>query len=160
MRFVKNILQQINLEYDILIVLRKDVNYLKYKIIECNEKRIQIENLNEILSQKFSYLNESSRAIVYISEDKKYVLKTFKNAEGIEKQFRSWGMDLGEVYWSPKPGDALGSAKIMYQNTIESYKLANEKLREETGLIYLHLCEETLPIDNIQLDKNTLNSKN
>ena len=114
-------------------MFRKTISYLP----EIDSKE-QIEFVQKILNQKFTYLNESSRAYVYISEDDNYVVKTFKDSVGIEKQFSSWGMDLGKVPWSPKPGDALGSAEIMFDNTIDSYQLAYNKLREETRLIYIH----------------------
>ena len=55
--------------------------------------KTSISEINNILSNSFSYLAESSRVYAYVSSDGKYVIKLFKTPEEINAQFKAWGMD-------------------------------------------------------------------
>jgi hypothetical protein len=74
-------------------------------------------NLDAILNQRFSYLASGGQAWVFVSEDGNYVLKFFKRHKRRQK----------------------------IKEDMASCKLAYDKLKEESGLIYLHLapsCEK------------------
>jgi hypothetical protein len=107
--------------------------------------------VNAVLSQPFSYLDEGSRMVAYLSADGQYVLKLLKSPAGIEAQFRAWGIDLGSVPWSLKPGDPMGTAELLFNRAIENCVLAYRELPEETGLVFLHHEETTDLIPEVAL---------
>ena len=81
--------------------------------------------IREILSQPYAYLSKGVQSFVFASEDGQYVIKFFRHDH------------LDAPFWlTPK-------TKAKKQNRLHkdflSYKLAYENLRQETGLIYLHL---------------------
>lgn len=96
-----------------------------------------ISKAKDILSQPFYYLGKGVQSYAFSSEDGKYVLKFFK-----QKHLRQFG-------WLNKVPMPL-LLQIINENKIErhakkadklffSYKLAYEKMREESGIILLHL---------------------
>jgi hypothetical protein len=103
------------------------------KSLESHEK----EDVKRILSQKFTYLGKGCQSYVFASEDGKYVLKFVKY-----QRFRpqAWldqfsfiplvdGIRLGKIEKKEKKLNML----------FESWKIAYENLKDETGLIYVHL---------------------
>lgn len=123
-----------------------------------NLSNFEIELINSALNQNFKYLNESSRVSVYSSEDNKFVIKLLKSAPEINAKFQSWGMDLGKVDWSFKPGDALASAEIMGKESIKSYQLAYNKLKDQTALIYIQLVETNFLPNEIMIGGTKYNA--
>lgn len=94
------------------------------------------EELYKILNQEFRYLGSGAQCYAFLSEDGNYVLKFFKMKHLIPK------------YWLkfvPLPG--LGKYKfnkidnriIRHQELFSSYKMAFEELKDETGMVYIHL---------------------
>lgn len=98
------------------------------------------EQLSEILSQSFTYLAEGLQAFIYVSNDGKYILKTFKNLEQSKDQFKRWGLNPDDI------------TEGLIENSIKSYKLAFEKLKEETALLYIHVSNDPLPGQKLMLD--------
>ncbi|MCI0381675.1 MAG: hypothetical protein L0207_01290 [Chlamydiae bacterium] len=92
--------------------------------------------LNEIFSQGFSHLASGSQCYVFISEDKKSVLKFFRMKHFLPK---SW------LKFFPLPGlemyrfNKIDRRKQRQIDLFSSYKMAFDTLRRETGLIYIHL---------------------
>ena len=87
----------------------------------------ELDHLKEIFHQKFTYLAAGSQSYAFASEDGKYVIKFFRMKHLI-----------------PKITDYLHPDKVEHrrQNLLSifsAHKLAYEELRQETGLIYLHL---------------------
>jgi hypothetical protein len=83
--------------------------------------------LKSIFQQKFKYLAVGSQSYAFASEDGKYVIKFF-----IMKHLMPRISDL----WHPE--------KIEYRrenllSIFNAHKLAYDELREDTGLIYIHL---------------------
>jgi hypothetical protein len=76
-----------------------------------------------ILQQKFYLKDQGGQSYVFISADEKYVLKFFKDMPRPWIPFKK--------YQKKKIGKLI--------RTINGYHLAFERLREETGLLYLHL---------------------
>lgn len=77
------------------------------------ETRREEENLS-ILAQKFHYMDKGAQTYVLVSEDGKYILKLFKFQHLCKKEH-----ELNALF--------------------ESYKLAFEEAKEETGLLAVHL---------------------
>lgn len=104
-----------------------------------------MEDLKNILSQKFSYLTEGLQSVVYVSEDQKYILKTFKNLEESREQFSKWGLDPNEI-----------TSELITISDI-SYNLAFDKIREQTALLHLHMDKSEIGIPFIQLGDKEVN---
>ncbi len=98
------------------------------------------EQLSGILSQPFTYLAEGLQAFIYTSSDGKYILKTFKNLEQSKDQFKRWGLNPDDI------------TEELIENSVKSYKLAFEKLKEETALEYIHVSNDPLPDQKLILD--------
>lgn len=81
------------------------------------------EELFQILSQPFVYLDRGAQSYVFVSQDDQYVLKLYR----IPRESSLWN---------------LFSASV----------LAYKKAKEETGLVFVHLnrTENTLPITSIR----------
>ncbi len=97
--------------------------------------------LETIFSQKFYYLGSGGQSFAFVSENKEYVIKFFKHR--IRKPY-SFLLSL------PIPSllelqrlRKLDRALFKHCRDFTSYKIAYEELREETGLIYIHLNKGT-----------------
>lgn len=86
---------------------------------------------SEILSlfdHPFSYLGSGNHTYVFLSHDKRYVLKFFK-----QKHMRTQQFLLSRARKEKRAKER--------ESSYLSYKIAYDKLREETGLCYLHLSK-------------------
>ena len=99
------------------------------------------EDFLDIFSQKFRYLTRGGQSAVFISADKNYVLKFYR--------FPSHLRPLG---WIKHPFSYRFSKKrerIKQHNfekldiTFQSFLLAYNELKEESGLLYVHLNPTT-----------------
>ena len=90
--------------------------------------------LDAILSQKYTYFSKGSQAHVYISEDKKYILKFFKQTKLRPK---SW-LAYIPLSFNPYYQERLLKQKKQ-RATFLACKIAYTELKKETGLIYVHL---------------------
>jgi hypothetical protein len=92
------------------------------------------KNLEQILNQKFTYYNKGSQSYVFISEDKKTILKFLK-----QEKFRrkSW-LAYVPLSFNPYHQDYLVKKKKC-QATFSACKIAFQELKKESGLIYVHL---------------------
>ncbi len=97
-------------------------------------------DLKTILSQPYTFLGEGVQARAYISADGGFVLKRQKTFEEGKEQFIKWGKQPEEL------------TRDWFEHDSISYQLANDKLREETGLIYFHQAGAESPIKTITLD--------
>jgi len=108
--------------------------------------------VRKILQQKFTYLDKGRQSYVFLSEDGKYVLKLFRY-HLVRKRFSLY-IPYFLKFWDKDAGRKLFAKKGQFENWMESYKLAFEKLKEETGLIYLHLVKTSFLDQKIEvLDK-------
>ncbi|MBN2479934.1 MAG: hypothetical protein JXA94_06875 [Parachlamydiales bacterium] len=96
------------------------------------------DNILNILDQEFSFFNKGRQSFVFESNDGKYVIKLFRYHK-YEKPF--WhDAFLKKLSFLDNFIEKLQKEKtISYQQTMDSYNLAYEKLKNETGLIYLHI---------------------
>lgn len=97
--------------------------------------------VHAILNQPFTYLARGAQAFAFESQDKKYVIKFFRHDR---LRHPAWLQAL------PLPADlahkrqlALEKKQEKLHRDFNSYKMAFEQLKEETGLIYLHLNQTT-----------------
>jgi hypothetical protein len=92
------------------------------------------KNLDQILSQNFTYYSKGSQAYVFISEDKKYILKFLKQQKLRPK---SW---LAHIPLSCNPyyQEYLFKEKKS-RATFSACKTAFVELKKEAGLIYVHI---------------------
>jgi hypothetical protein len=94
--------------------------------------------LDKIFSQQFRYLGCGGQSFVFVSENDEYVIKFFKH--------RNFRKPYSYLLTLPLPGilelsrlRKLDKALFKINRDFSSYKLAYEELREESGLIYIHL---------------------
>lgn len=95
------------------------------------------ENLSKILSQPYRYLAKGAQSYVFLSEDGQYVLKFFRIYH-LQPPF--WVTHLRWPWFlqSYKMSKILKKMEELHKD-FASYKIAYDQLREETGVIYLHL---------------------
>ena len=77
----------------------------------------------EVLEQPFFFLGQGAQCYAFLGEDGKTVLKLFKK-------------DRKRFFWKKE--------KQGFKEASDAYKLAFKQLKEETGLLYLHLNESAL----------------
>ncbi len=92
------------------------------------------KQLDCILSQKFTYLGKGSQAYVFCSEDDQYILKFFKQAK---LRPRSWLAHI-PLSFNPYYRELLFKQKKS-QATFNACKTAYLELKNESGLIYVHI---------------------
>jgi hypothetical protein len=90
--------------------------------------------LDQILSQQFTYYSKGSQAYVFISEDKKYILKFFKQNKLRPK---SW-LAYIPLSFNPYYQEQIFKKKKC-QATFNACKTAFLELKKESGLIYVHI---------------------
>ena len=94
----------------------------------------ELKNLDHILSQTFSYYSKGSQSYVFISEDKKYILKFLKQQK---LRTNSW---LAYIPFSFNPYyQEYQFKQKKCAATFSACKTAYLELKNETGLIYVHL---------------------
>jgi hypothetical protein len=81
--------------------------------------------IKKILSQPYSYLDNGVQSFVFASSDGEYVIKFFRHDH------------LDGPFWLTPNQKAKKQAQL-HQEFL-SYKLAYENLRNQTGLVFLHL---------------------
>lgn len=121
--------------------IRSDLNYNPEWQIQPISLKAQAE-LEKIFSQKFYYLGCGGQSFAFVSENQEYVIKFFKHRY-FRKPFRF-------IFSLPRPSVLELSRLRKYDNALfklrrdfSSYKLAYEELREESGLVYIHLNKGT-----------------
>jgi hypothetical protein len=83
--------------------------------------------IKEILKQKFTYLARGAQSFAFLSEDGRYVIKFFR-MKHLQSKFK-------DHY---RPGVVKRRAENL-QSIFSAHKLAWDELKEETGLVFLHL---------------------
>lgn len=93
--------------------------------------------LKQALSQPYYFLDKGAQCYVFLSEDGRYVIKFFK----LHALSPPIWLDLLQLPMNLSP---LRIQKILEKRqslhkTFTSYKIANEEMKEETGILFLHL---------------------
>ncbi len=92
--------------------------------------------ITDILSQTFYYLGSGSHCYAFASQDDKYIIKFFKMHKMLPK---NWLNDLPFSLFEKYRLDNVEKRQDVFETFFKSFKDAFEHLREESGLIYLHL---------------------
>lgn len=92
----------------------------------------QLHGINKIAGQKFFYLGNGMQSIAFVSEDKQYVFKFFLKHK-IHKKAR---VQPARFLKKPLPEQSVPSDK---NYVLKSYHTAFEKIKDQSGLIALHL---------------------
>lgn len=108
------------------------------------------EEIDKALLQDFHYLDSGSQCFVFLSRDRKYVLKFFKH--------HRWRLSLLERLWLSLPfckelkEKKLNKKFNSHVDTYKSYCTSFEKFRKETGVLLIHLSTggKEFPIVTIQ----------
>ncbi|MBS0606259.1 MAG: hypothetical protein KF898_07985 [Parachlamydiales bacterium] len=95
------------------------------------------ESLSKILNQPYRYLAKGAQSYVFLSDDGKYVLKFFRIYH-LQPPF--WVTHLRWPWFlqSYKMDKILKKLDELHKD-FASYKIAHDELKEETGIVYLHL---------------------
>jgi hypothetical protein len=112
----------------------------EWEIAPTTEEKSQ--QLQEILSQEFRYMDCGGQCFVFVSEDNNYVIKFFKH------RIRN-----PHIYWMQLPPwqHKLGRAQKKLHRDFTSYKIAYEALPEETGVVYIHLNKGKAPTSSVAI---------
>lgn len=94
------------------------------------------ENLNDIFSQKFTYLGRGNESYAFVSEDQKTVLK-FINMEHLTP--RKWVAYLPFPFLHDYRVRKFDRREKRLKETFGTCRMAYEELKNETGLIFIHL---------------------
>ncbi len=90
--------------------------------------------INQALSQKYTYLACGGQAFVFFSEDGKYALKFFKQRHFRQPTYLNY-IPFIDCYRTLK----FAKRKKRLHQEYKSYKLGFNELYKETALVYLHL---------------------
>ncbi|MBN2479935.1 MAG: hypothetical protein JXA94_06880 [Parachlamydiales bacterium] len=101
------------------------------------EKPQDIDEIKKILSQDFEYLSRGRQAFVFVSSDKKYVLK-FADKERFNLFYYFPKIPLPKVLNNYR-NKHYYRRKNRFENDLQSLKLAYENLKEDAALKYVHI---------------------
>jgi len=105
-----------------------------------------------ILNQEFSYLARGQQCYVFESADGEYVLKLVRTHK---ERYPYW---VYLPFFDQKRKAEVEWKEFRRKRNADSYQLANDILREETGLIYFHL-KQTLDLKRTITVKGPLGRK-
>jgi hypothetical protein len=96
-----------------------------------------------VLQQRFSYLGCGTQVTAYESADHRYVIKFFNPRNTIKESWfhkTSRLCKMSSLKWMVK---TYGGKKERLRQFFERYRLAFQDLRDEAGLVYVHLDQST-----------------
>lgn len=88
-----------------------------------------------LCDQTFHYLNSGSQSYVFVSEDGKTILKLFKFQHMRTPPILDFLPSVGKL------GEKRAKKRKVLERTLDSLTLAYTHMKEETGLLYLHLAK-------------------
>lgn len=95
------------------------------------------QELQHALNQSYQYLGKGCQSYVFLSEDEQYVIKFFK--------YQRFRLSSWLAYFPPLPAivqyrqEKLETKWKKLDGFVKSWKIAFEHLKEETGLVFVHL---------------------
>ena len=109
------------------------------------ENSMSRRELASLIGSKCHYLGSGNHTYAFVSDDGEIVIKFFKQKH---MRTKTWADSLSipakRIFY---PTGKIDRRMKERQNSFSSYKLAFEKLPEETGILYLHLNKT----DNLNL---------
>lgn len=95
------------------------------------------ERLNKILDQEYTYLGRGAQSFAFLSDDGKYVIKLFK-FKHLKPNFLLQNLPAIGFIAEKQKAD-LEKKKNKFNNLFSGYKLAYDRHKYESGLVYIHL---------------------
>jgi hypothetical protein len=97
----------------------------------------EMVDIAPILDQPFFYLDKGAQCYVFLSEDQKHVLKFFR----FHRLDPPWWLPHFKLpgFLEIKRQAILSACQDRLSRHLNSYKLAFERLKQESGLVYIHL---------------------
>lgn len=123
----------------------------------------EIQYIRSLFAQPFRYLGRGHQSFVFISDDQEHVIKVFNNAH--QRKIAFFKVLSYIPFFNGWASQKMSSTQTKCQKTFESYAIAFEEMRDQTGLLFSHLnATEGLPpitlIDPLnirhRLNSNTL----
>lgn len=138
---------------------KKTKGFRAYKITKTQSQEIDsaffVENssdISSILETPFHYYTKGKSSYVFLSQDGNYVLKFFQSPAITAPYWTSWKLFH---FFIPSTCNELITQKQARKNLqFTSYKKAFTQLKEQTGLIYLHLTTSSNLKNKITLYDN------
>ncbi len=105
---------------------------------ECpSSSQIDADHLEKILNQPFHYLARGAQSYVFVSEDDNTVIKFFRlNHLCTPPWLAAFHLPLT---LQPYKISKMLEKRTSVNRDFQSYKIAFEEMKEETGLLYMHL---------------------
>jgi hypothetical protein len=128
----------------------KEVLCEKQCLYLSQEEKLQ---LDKILDQKFFYLSKGRQSFVFLSEDGEYVIKFFNKHHYL---FPKWLKRLHlPAFLEEWKARKIHNRKKRKHTTFYSYQLAFQKLKEQTGLVYIHFQKEPIFSKPLEIEDRT-----
>ena len=106
----------------------------------------ELDSIRSILDQPYHYLGKGVQCFAFVSADDKYVLKFFRMRRVLPSPWLI-KMPVNESYKKEK----ISRKFEEFMRDFMSYKIAYELLKEDTGLVYIHLNKTNLLHQKITL---------
>ena len=108
------------------------------------------KEIDQIFNQNFTFFEKGSHAYLFLSEDNKYMLKLLKQNMLCPKNWLAYI----PVSFNPYYQEYCQKQKKIHK-MLTAFKIASTELKEETGLVYIHLNPtQTLNKKLILVDKH------
>ncbi len=102
---------------------------------ETHLSKEQKDQINQILTQRFTYLGKGARAFSFLSQDGQYVLKFFK----YRYHTPHWAVRILPAIFPFEPYRQRKMQKVSLDTVLNGYKIAFDHDPIGTGLLYVHL---------------------
>lgn len=112
--------------------------------LELDEQR----ELAAALNQEYSYLGSGGQCFAFVSADNKYVIKFFKHFRRKAPFYAGFPMPSS---LKERAERRVKERRSKQERDFRSYKIAVENLKEETGLIFVHLNKTKNLRRNLQI---------
>lgn len=103
------------------------------------------------LSQPFYYFGAGGQSYVFLGKDKKTILKFFKRNHGLSDKSVLGVQALFPSTLAPYRKKFLPTREERFNSIFTGCKIAYERLKEETKILYLHLDPEAIPISSVTI---------
>ncbi len=117
-------------------------------------QNVDDHKIHSVLSQPFTYLSQGKQVTVFESADQQYVIKLFNPMRPLKKGWYS-KIGLWKHYCSLKwiLRERFNKQERL-KKLFERHKMAYELLKNETGLVYVHLNPSKLADQTLQITDN------
>lgn len=141
-----------------LYKIRSELTYNpKWETSPLTEK--EMKDLSTVLNQPFFYLGKGAQCYVFVSQDNQHVIKFFRLYHLLPP---FWTQLKLPPFLKPLADSKIAQKEQELDRDFMSYKIAFEEMREQTGVLYVHLNKTKTLHQNIEIIdrlniKHTLN---